>query len=122
MTPLFVDIDADRSTQNSWRPENICEIAAHDGRASFYKHPEAFLDLVLSHDAGSLTWQFFRKPLNTHLYIHRDSCHPMHILSGLVTVICETVRLWRTNKHTRGLHHHSSVTVWLAVVILVVKS
>ena len=98
------DIDAGRSTQNSWRPEIMWEVGSHGGRTSFYEHPVAFLDIALSPDAGKLTWQTWRKPLNKYQHIHCDSFHPMHSLRGPVRG--ETVRLWRTNKHTRGLHHH----------------
>ena len=103
------NIEAIQATQNSWRSEIVWEIACRGGRSHLNEPPVAFLDLALTHEFGELNWQMYRKPLNNYLYIHRDSCHPKHVLHGLIKG--ETVRLWRTNRSHRTLDHHLKVFV-----------
>ena len=95
MTPFFcaADIDAVRSIQNSWRPEIIWEVASHSGRTSLCEHPVAFPDLALYHDAGKLTWQTCRKPLNKYLYVHRERCLRKSDCSDLLSLTAHLIEV-----------------------------
>ena len=51
-----------QQAQNSWRPELVWEISSRGGRKFYGEAPVAFLDLELSQESSTMTWETFRKP------------------------------------------------------------
>eukprot|EP00164_Ancoracysta_twista_P018004 GFYU01030922.1.p1 GENE.GFYU01030922.1~~GFYU01030922.1.p1 ORF type:complete len:321 (+),score=3.67 GFYU01030922.1:60-1022(+) len=60
-----------------------------------------FLDLEITLETKAnrcrLTYKTHIKPLSLHLYVPKHSCHPPHVLRGLV--IAQLIRFARTNYH-----------------------
>jgi len=46
-----------------------------------------FLDILITKEAGGMSFSVYRKATHTDLYLRRDSCHPSSVFKGLVNTL-----------------------------------
>ena len=63
-----------------------------------------FLDVVIKIKNGRLSTDLYSKPVNSHQYLHYNSCHPEHIKKSII--YSQTLRLRRICSERKDLKSH----------------
>ena len=63
-----------------------------------------FLDVVIKIKNGRLSTDLYSKPVDSHQYLHYNSCHPEHIKKSII--YSQTLRLRRICSERKDLKSH----------------
>ena len=63
-----------------------------------------FLDVVIKIKNGRLSTDLYSKPVDSHQYLHYNSCHPEHIKKSII--YSQTLRLRRICSEKKDLKSH----------------
>jgi hypothetical protein len=71
-----------------------------------------YLDITITNNHNKLTFGIYRKPTNTELIIHNDSCHPYEHTKSAITYLVNrmtTYRITHENKNSRTKHYKRNI-------------